>query len=147
MSRYFSDNRKRNTINNFTSVYENQIEYDGTKEDLQEKIDMLQLFSTDENLIYTLQTLKNKIIGSFALYSKYKTIYTKDVKIINKSNPKFEYIYLRIEKPNTIKFQTSYFQILYFIILVVLISFITLVFICYYFDVNVTNYLTLNDFC
>lgn len=122
------------------------LEYDGTKENLEENVDALLLIVSYKSLIDTLKIIKNEIIKKFSLYRNYKYILIRDIKIINTSEKAKGTYYYFDDKLKPVTVHKSHMQILYILILTFLIFFLILLVVCYYYKVNILKYVDIYDF-
>lgn len=121
------------------------LEYDGTKENLEENVDALLLIVSYKSLIDTLKIIKSEIIKKFSLYRNYKYILIRDIKIINTSEKAKGTYYYFDDKLKPVMIHKSHMQILYILILTFLIFFLILLVVCYYYKVNIVKYVDIYD--
>lgn len=145
---YLNSSNYTGNSSNYTgnSRFFQTLEYDGTKENLEENVDALLLIVSYKSLIDTLKIIKNEIIKKFSLYRNYKYILIRDIKIINTSEKAKGTYYYFDDKLKPVMIHKSHMKILYILILTFLIFFLILLVVCYYYKVNIVKYVDIYDF-
>lgn len=145
---YLNSSNYTGNFSNYTGIsrFFQILEYDGTKENLEENVDSLLLIVSYKSLTDTLKIIKNEIIKKFSLYRNYKYIFIRDIKIINTSEKAKGSYYYFDDKLKPVTIHKSHIQILYILILTFLIIFLILLVVCYYYKVNILKYVDIYDF-
>lgn len=145
---YLNSSNYTGNSSNYTGIsrFFQILEYDGTKENLEENVDSLLLIVSYKSLTDTLKIIKNEIIKKFSLYRNYKYIFVRDIKIINTSEKAKGSYYYFDDKLKPVTIHKSHIQILYILILTFLIIFLILLVVCYYYKVNILKYVDIYDF-
>lgn len=140
----------RNNQNPFNyagiSRFYQTLEYDGTKENLEENVDALCLITSSKSLIDMLKLIKDEIIKNFRFYGNYKYIFIRAIKIVNTSERAKGTYYYFDDKLKPVTLHKSHIQILYILILTFLIIFLIFLVVCYYYKIDVVKYVDIYGF-